>query len=291
MEFDNLSISSGQILTDEDLPIRYDLYSPISRTAKNFPVVIFLHGFKGFKDWGPFPDACEDIARQGFAVLAINFSHNGMGGDRYEYERLDLFQKSTLSKDLDEVGLVINALQNGEINDSHSSLNTDVMGIVGHSRGGHTAVVAAAEYPTIKCLVTWAAVSDYLARFSDKEKKDWEEKGYTEYKNSRTGQVMKVDRDWWDDANKNADRVIALKRVEELIIPSLFIHGRDDNEVLQSNSEKLEIACGSKDKELRLIAKAGHTFGASHPFEEEFFPPAFKELVDHTGAWFRQYLR
>ena len=66
MEYDNLSISSGHILTEEDLPIKYDLYSPISGTRKDFPVVIFLHGFKGFKDWGPFPDACEDMARHGF---------------------------------------------------------------------------------------------------------------------------------------------------------------------------------------------------------------------------------
>ena len=291
MEYNNLSISSGEILTEEELPIKYDLYSPISGTAKSFPVIIFLHGFKGFKDWGPFPDACEDIARQGFGVIAINFSHNGIGNGRTKYERLDLFQKSTLSKDLNEVGLVIRALQQGEINDSHSNLNTDLMGIVGHSRGGHTAVAAAAEYESIQCLVTWAAVSDYLARFSDQEIKDWEEKGFTEYKNSRTNQIMRVDRDWWDDTKENADRLIALKRVEELVIPSLFIHGRDDQDVAQSNSEKLEIACGSKEKELRLIAKAGHTFGASHPFEDEFFPPQFKELVDQTGAWFRQYLK
>lgn len=291
MEYDNLSITSGEILTEEDLPIKYDLYSPISGTNKSFPVIIFLHGFKGFKDWGPFPDACEDIARHGFGVLAINFSHNGIGNGYTVYERLDLFQKSTLSKDLDEVGLVINALQKGEIKDSHSSLNTDAIGIIGHSRGGHTAVAAAAEYESIRCLVTWAAVSDYLARFTEQEKNDWNAKGYTEYKNSRTGQIMKVDREWWDDTKANADRLIALLRVKELVVPSLFIHGREDDEVTLSSSEELEIACGSKEKELRLIAKAGHTFGASHPFEEEFFPPTFKEVVDHTGAWFREHLR
>tara|TARA_R110002124_G_scaffold162581_2_gene329667 strand:+ start:12024 stop:12899 length:876 start_codon:yes stop_codon:yes gene_type:complete len=291
MEYDNLSISSGQILTEEDLPIKYDLYSPISGTNKDFPVIIFLHGFKGFKDWGPFPDACEDIARHGFGVLAINFSHNGIGDGRTEYKRLDLFEESTLSKDLDEVGLVIKALQTGEIKDSHSHLNTDSIGIVGHSRGGHTAVAAAAEYEAIKCLVTWAAVSDYLERFSDKEISDWKEQGYTIYKNSRTCQDMKVDKALYEDVKKNADRLIALRRVKDLVIPSLFIHGREDEDVDQSNSEELEITCGSKNKELRLIEKAGHTFGASHPFEDEIFPPQFKELVDVTGAWFRQYLR
>ncbi|MEP1151474.1 MAG: alpha/beta fold hydrolase [Balneola sp.] len=291
MEYDNLSISSGQVLTEDDLPIKYDLYSPISGTRKDFPVIIFLHGFKGFKDWGPFPDACEDIARHGFGVLAINFSHNGIGDGRTEYQRLDLFEKSTLSKDLDEVGLVINALQRGEIDDSHSNLNTDSIGIVGHSRGGHTAIAAAAEYESVKCLVTWAAVSDYLSRFSEKEIADWKKEGFTIYKNSRTGQDMKVDKSLYEDIKENAERLVALRRVEDLVIPSLFIHGREDESVPQTNSEELEIACGSKEKELRLIAKAGHTFGASHPFAEEVFPPQFKELVDVTGAWFRQYLR
>ncbi|HBZ37456.1 MAG TPA: alpha/beta hydrolase, partial [Balneola sp.] len=144
--------------------------------------------------------------------------------------------------DLDEIGLVIRALQTGEINDSHSNLNTDSIGIVGHSRGGHTAVAAAAEYEAVKCLVTWAAVADYLERFSEKEISDWEDKGYTIYKNSRTGQDMKVDKSWYEDTKEHADRLIALRRVEELVIPSLFIHGRDDDDVDLSNSEKLEIA-------------------------------------------------
>jgi len=113
----------------------------------------------------------------------------------------------------------------------------------------------------------------------------------TEFKNSRTGDNMKVDKDLWDDAKNNADRVIALRRVKKLVIPSLFVHGRDDESVPYTDSEQLEIECGSKNKELRLISKAGHTFGASHPFEGEFFPPQFKELVDVTGAWFRQYLK
>jgi uncharacterized protein len=43
------------------------------------PVILFVHGFKGFKDWGAFPDACEEFARVGFAVVAFNLSLNGVG--------------------------------------------------------------------------------------------------------------------------------------------------------------------------------------------------------------------
>lgn len=111
MEFENIAVSSGSVLNSEELPIKYDLYVPISGTNKYFPVVIFLHGFKGFKDWGPFPDACEELARAGFGVLAINHSHNGIGNGKTVYERLDLFENNTLTKDLEDVRVMINALQ------------------------------------------------------------------------------------------------------------------------------------------------------------------------------------
>lgn len=136
MEFDNISISSGKIDSTEGNPIRWDLYSPISGTSREFPVILFIHGFKGFKDWGAFPDACEDLARSGFGVVAFNLSLNGIGDNRREFDRLDLFARQTFTQDLNDIQSVIQALQKGEIKDSHTHLNTDYLGIVGHSRGG-----------------------------------------------------------------------------------------------------------------------------------------------------------
>ena len=62
MAFDNISVSSGIIDSTEGNPIRWDLYTPISGTRRIHPVILFIHGFKGFKDWGAFPDACEELA-------------------------------------------------------------------------------------------------------------------------------------------------------------------------------------------------------------------------------------
>lgn len=291
MEFDNISISSGRVDSTEGLPIRWDLYSPISGTNREFPVIIFIHGFKGFKDWGAFPDACEEIARAGFGVLGINLSRNGIGDKRYEFDRIDLAEKQTFTQDLADIKSVIDALQKGEINDKHTQLNTDFLGLVGHSRGGHLAIAAAAEFDSVQALVTWGAVADYLDFWTEDMKKDWETKGYTEVVNSRTKQAMKLDKSVYDDAVQNADRVIALRRVKELRIPSLFIHGREDESVPYTNSEQLDIECSAKEKELRLIAKTGHTFGISHPFEEDDFPKPFKELLEWTSGWFREHLR
>jgi dienelactone hydrolase len=291
MEVSSISISSGQVKSSEDLPIRYDLYSPISRNGMNFPVIIFLHGFKGFKDWGPFPDMCEEMARAGYGVVAMNFSLNGIGEEKTEFTEMELFKRETLSQDLDDIGTVINALQRGEITDSHSNLNTDKIGLIGHSRGGQTAIAAAVEYAPIQCLVTWSAVADYRKRWSDEMKKDWEERGYTEIENSRTGQKMKVDKVVYDDAVENAERVIAMERVGELRIPTLFIHGRDDESVPYTDSEKLHIACDTREKELRLVANGTHTYGGSHPFEEQEFPKPLAEVLEWTEGWFVEHLR
>jgi len=289
MSITNIYKTSSSIQSTENLPIRYDLYAPGS-SRELLPVLIFVHGFKGFKDWGPFPDACEDLARNGFVVVAMNFSLNGIGENPTEFDRLDLFERETLSQDLRDIGSVIEGIKNQRINSSRVGLHTDYIGIIGHSRGGHTAVVAAAEFTEIQCLVTWSAVADYNARWSEKMISDWKKLGYTEIQNSRTGQTMKINKVVYEDAVENAERIIAIKRVEELHIPALFIAGKEDESVPCEESSKLYRACPSNNRELRLIPETGHTFDAAHPFEEDDYPAKFAEALEFTEGWFLENL-
>lgn len=122
-------------------------------------------------------------------------------------------------------------------------------------------------------------------------KKDWEEKGYTEIENSRTGQTMKIDKVVYEDARDNAEDILAIHRVKDLRIPTLFIHGREDETVPPTDSEQLHIACSAKEKELRMVANAGHTYGAAHPFDSMDFPKPLSEALEWTEGWFVQYLK
>lgn len=284
---------SGSVPSNEDLPIYYDLHIPDDKTSDQpLQVVLFLHGFKGFKDWGAFPDACAELSQAGFAVLAMNFSLNGVGESMTEFDQLDLFARETLSQDLDDVGSVITALKDGEVAvPDEVQLDSDTVGIIGHSRGGHTAVAASAEYPEIKCLVTWSAVADYNARWSSEMVSDWEEKGVTEIINGRTGQIMPVRKIVYEDALENADRLMAVKRVEELNIPVLFVHSRGDEAVPFSEAEKLYDHCSSEEKEILLMPNSGHTFDTSHPFDDEEFPDTFQKVVTASREWFQNYLQ
>lgn len=90
---------------------------------------------------------------------------------------------------------------------------------------------------------------------------------------------------------ENADRVIAINRVRELYIPTMFIAGKSDEAVPFSETEKLFRASPATDKEIRLIENAGHTFEISHPFTSNEFPPEFNEALDLTVGWFLDYLR
>ena len=53
-------------------PIVYDfLYD---KKITKSPVVIFCHGYKGFKDWGAWPLLANTLASKGVAFLKFNFS-------------------------------------------------------------------------------------------------------------------------------------------------------------------------------------------------------------------------
>lgn len=291
MTYSSISIESGHIERDGNLPVYYDIYAPVASPGTVFKVILFLHGFKGFKDWGAFPDACEELARAGYVLVAMNFSRNGYGGSREEVTEPDSFAEQTLSADLQDVEDVIDAIKRGQISHSKVVLDSDHFGIIGHSRGGHTAIVAAAEFPEIRCCVTWAAVASYLDRWDPEMVEEWREKGSTEVKNSRTGETYPLLWSVYEDAEQHADRLMAIRRVKELYIPVLFVAGKADESVPVADSERLYTECPSSDKEIRFIEGAGHTFNTSHPFVEDDFPRAFEELLNHTENWFLEYLK
>ena len=59
----------------EGKPILLD--QTISGNGGSKGVVVFCHGFKGFKDWGHFNKVSEMFANAGFVFVKFNFSHNG----------------------------------------------------------------------------------------------------------------------------------------------------------------------------------------------------------------------
>ena len=111
------------ILSDEGLPIRGDLDAPPEAKA----LVVLVHGFKGFKDWGFFPWLAETLFAHRFAVCRFNMSRSGIGENPEIFERLDLFAGDTYSAQISDLHKVVRYCQQRV--DAPAFL-------AGHSRGG-----------------------------------------------------------------------------------------------------------------------------------------------------------
>ncbi len=251
------------------------------------PVVILLHGFKGFKNWGFFPDLATSLARSDYVTVAMNFSRNGIGADGKNFTALDAFAKNTISHELQDVQLVIEALQQGKI--GNHIVDAERIGLFGHSRGAAVALLTALEVDDlISAVVTWGAVGN-LFRYSLEQIEQWEKQGFIEVVNQRTGQVMRMNRDYWDDLQKNREKFDLYTRIGEMEAPTLFIHGANDQAVSAEESVKLHENCGAVSKRLEIIEDADHTLGIKHPFEKS--TRAYSIAKDLTESWFDRHLK
>src|SRR5262245_66639295 len=82
---------------------RITLPSGADGRARALPWVLVLHGFKGFMDWGFFPELARHLAGEGLAVVRFNFSGSGHGERPLEFTEPDEFFANTPSRELEDV--------------------------------------------------------------------------------------------------------------------------------------------------------------------------------------------
>ncbi len=71
------------------------------------PVVIYAHGFNGFKDWGNFDLIAKRFASVGFVFVKFNFSHNGTTIEEPEdFADLEAFGNNNYTTQLADLGLI-----------------------------------------------------------------------------------------------------------------------------------------------------------------------------------------
>ncbi len=242
-----------------------DFRFPESGTEK-LPLVILCHGFKGFKDWGCFPYMMERIAEEGYFAVSFNFSYNGTGEndfDQSDFTRLNLFAENTFSRELEDLGSIIDHLFE---NKDKYNYDTGNITLTGHSRGGGIAILRTAEDKRVSKLIVLSSVCNF-DRYSDTLKNKWKEVGYFEVINSRTNQIMRMNYTLIEDLDKNKERLDIQKAIPDITVPVMIIHGAQDITVDYSNAEDLYSRSDKEKTKLFLIENTGHTFGAVQPFE------------------------
>jgi dienelactone hydrolase len=276
----------------DDGVIDGDLRFPEGADAP-LPVVVFCHGFKGFKDWGPFPAWGRFLAETGFASVLFNFSYNGVAAEApTEFTELDKFKENTFTRELDDLAAVVGAAEGGRLPGPALDIAEDGgrLGLVGYSRGGGTAILHAARDERVQALTTWSSVSGFTDHFSEEQISDWEEKGYTEITNSRTGQTMRLGRVLYNDAMAHREQLDVLGAASQLETPWLIVHAADDETVSFKEAQSLREAAPHAEFE---EAEGGHTFGAAHPFAGEGagdVPASARRVWKRTRTFFEETL-
>jgi uncharacterized protein len=237
------------ISSDEELPIRGNLDVPQHPRA----LVVVVHGFKGFKDWGFFPWLAESLRHERIAVCRFNMSRSGIGETPDTFDRLDLFAGDTYSAQLADLRRVVAY--------AHERLHLPTF-LLGHSRGGAIALLGAADVPLLRGVVTWSAIS-HADRWDAATKAQWRHDGWMDVINARTGQNMRMSTSILDDYEQNAGRLDVLAATARLDVPLLVIHGARDESV--PVAESFDIARQHVDASHMVIANASHTYNAIHP--------------------------
>ena len=249
----------------------FDLRIPENFNGK---LVVFVHGYKGFKDWGHWNLVDFEFTYAGYGFAKFNMSHNG-GTHIFakDFPDLEAFSKNTYSYEVNDIIHFLNHLQSLDL-PPHS------IHLIGHSRGGGVGLIAASEDIRISSITTWASISSIESRMPKGEQlEEWKSKGVRYDFNSRTNQEMPIAFSMYEDFEAHQNRLNIQNACEQLTIPRLLIHGSDDTSVLIQEgrllSEWLRVP-------LFEIPGANHTFGSVHPMSDHVLPEDLKQAVDLT---------
>ncbi len=250
------------------------------------PTVLICHGFKGFMEWGFFPYLACLLTERGFVAVRFNFSGSGMlPGDELVTET-EAFSAATHSKDLVELTQVIDQLG---VEIAPTVIDRERIGLLGHSRGGGTSILATGQAATknrVRSLVTWSAVSTF-DRLTMEQKADWRESGSLPITNARTGQEIGLDRVVLEDLERSSDQLDILAAATRCQVPWLIVHGNADETVPVDEARWLAKRAPQKVR-LEVISQGSHTFGATHPFNGP--TPQLIAALNVTQQWFRKTL-
>ncbi len=271
-----LSLSDGEKL---------NITTTFNQNYSSNRVLLFVHGFKGFKDWGFGPYIAQYFANCGYYSILFNFSHNGIGNIDSEFTELDKFKKNTFSREISELNQLIDALNSGFFTDVKDSPK---IGIVGHSRGGAINLLASSKRKDINALAVWASVSR-LDRYSNRQKEEWRNKGSFDVMNMRTKQVMSLGIELLEDIEKNGSDYLNIElAVANLNKPLLIAHGDQDLAVPIKEAQELYEWSNKSLTELFILHGCGHTFDVVHPFAGTM--SKFQKLLEKTNSFFIKHL-
>ena len=177
--------------------------------------IIFIHGFKGFKDWGAHHLIASFFAAKGYRYVKFNLSHSGVTKENMgDVTDMETFAANTISKELYDVEAVVSYVS--------ASWPSEPINLVGHSRGGGLAIIQAAKDHRISKLITWSAISDFSSLWKKEQEKEWKESGQIFVENVRTKEKMPLNSTLLDDFNQHKEALNIIEAQKRSASPGSF---------------------------------------------------------------------
>lgn len=261
--------------THHNKPIVTDVFYLKNNTKK--PIVIFCHGYKGYKDWGAWNLAAETFANNNLFFVKFNFSHNGGTLENaIDFPDLVAFGDNTFIKELNDLENIIDWVTTNP--DFKNESDAENIILIGHSRGGGIVTIKASENNKITKLITWAGVSDFGARFPKGEQLEaWKNQGISYILNTRTHQKMPHLYQFYENFKENEERLTIKKAVENLNIPQLIIYGEIDEVVLPAEAKNIHL--WNPKSKLYIVEGMNHPLGCSQPWGSSTMPFHLEKVV------------
>jgi len=269
-------------------PFAVDISFAADGQAK--PVVVFLHGFKGFKDWGCWNLMAAAFAEAGFVFVKFNASHNGVTIENpTEFADLEAFGHNTYSLELADLDTVLSWLTEGCSPVPADEMDVSRLALLGHSRGGGVVLVQSAMDERVKAVITLAAVSNLAFMWEGNPALElWKETGVTHILNARTGQQMPVYLDVYEDYQARQPQLNIADAMQRLTQPCLIIHGDADASIPVQAAQQLQ--AWNPSAEVLVLPGADHVFGAQNPWTEAELPPHTQQATEFAIAFLMDVL-
>jgi pimeloyl-ACP methyl ester carboxylesterase len=266
-------------------PFLADVY--YKKDGQKKPVIIFSHGFKGFKDWGPFDLVAEKFVAAGFVYVKFNFSHNGTTVDHpVDFVDLEAFGNDNLSIEMDDLEVVIDWVCSDAFPVAPNEVEKKNLYLLGHSRGGGISILKSKEDERVKKVCTWASVNEFSKYWSAEELEKIKRDGVTFVGNARTRQMMPIKWQMYDNYFANLNRLFVPDAVKQMQTPLLIIHGTKDETIPVEAA--IEMNQWNPKSELLLLQNSNHNFGGRHPFTEKTLTSDLEAAVNASIEFFKK---
>ncbi|HEX5667499.1 MAG TPA: S9 family peptidase [Chitinophagaceae bacterium] len=234
------------------------LYLPDS-TAKNLPLILFIHGGPVAQDEYAFDMSRQILAGAGFAVAAVNY--RGSSGRGIAYTKA-IYADWGNKEVKDIIGVADHLIKTGIADPSK-------LGIGGWSYGGILTNYTIATDTRFKAAVSGAGSSLQLALY-----------GSDQYINQYEEELGKP----WKNPKKWMDLSYPFYKVEQIKTPTVFMASEDDFNVPVIGAEQMYQAFKSTGIPTELVIYPGQHHGVRVP---SYIIHRYKKHID----WYKKYLK